>query len=178
MRIHTCNDLKLPASIIAIGAFDGVHKGHQELILSARLQAEKLQVPFVLYTFDPPPKVYFQKVRLLTSLPEKLERLSRLGVQHVIVAPFDTHYALRKAEEFYEELQALNPKGIWVGSDFRFGINRSGNVDLLRERFPVHLLEPVRCGSGEVISSSRIRQLFNEANTLLGWNTDRINESS
>lgn len=96
----------------------------------------------------------------------------------MIVAPFDTHYASREVEEFYDELQALNPKGIWVGDDFRFGVNRTGNVDLLGERFPVHLLEPVRCGSGEIISSSRIRQLFNEADTLLGWNTDSMNEPS
>ncbi len=167
----------MSASVIAIGAFDGVHRGHQELILNARRQAESLQVPLVLYTFDPPPKVYFQKVRLLTPLPEKLDRLSRLGAQHVVVAPFDSQYASREAGQFFDELQELNPKGIWIGSDFRFGINRTGNVDLLREQFSVHMLELVLCKSGEVISSSRIRQLFNEANKLLGWNTDSVNGS-
>lgn len=178
MKIHTCDSLKLPASIIAIGAFDGVHRGHQELILSARRQAEDLKVPLVIYTFDPPPKVYFQKVQLLTPLPEKLDKFSRLGVQHVVVAPFGSQYASRNAEYFFDELRELNPKGIWVGSDFRFGANRNGNVDLLSEQFSVHMLEPVRCISGEIISSSRIRQLFNEANKLLGWNTDSMNESS
>ena len=96
---------------MAIGGFDGVHKGHQKLIDSARRHAEKLQLPFVVYTFDPPPRVFFQEVRLLTPLPEKLNRLRRLGVQHVVIAPFDTLYASRKAEEFHDELQKLNPLG-------------------------------------------------------------------
>ncbi|WP_066255255.1 FAD synthetase family protein [Neobacillus drentensis] len=174
MKIHTYDTLQLSASIVAIGGFDGVHKGHQKLIDSARRHAEKLQLHFVVYTFDPPPRVFFQEVRLLTPLPEKLNRLRRLGVQHVVIAPFDTLYASRKAEEFHDELQKLNPLGIWVGNNFKYGVKRKGNVDLLKEEFAVHILEPVRCASGEIISSSRIRKLFedkiqSEAKQLLGW---------
>ena len=174
MKIHTCNSLKLSASIISLGAFDGVHKGHQKLIDSALRQAEELQIPLVVYTFDPPPRVYFQNVKLLTSLSEKLDRLYRLGVQHTVVAPFDSQYASRKTGQFHKELQELNPVGIWVGKDFKYGFNRQGTVNQLKEQFFVNILDPVRCGSGKIISSTRIRQLFEdkvqtEANQLLGW---------
>jgi riboflavin kinase/FMN adenylyltransferase len=178
LKVYTCESLKLPASVIAIGAFDGVHIGHQKLILNALRQAENLQVPLVVYTFDPPPRVFFQHVHLLTPLPEKLNRLRQLGVQNVIVAPFDSQYASQGAECFLKELQELSPVGIWVGGDFRFGADRTGSVDTLKKHFPVHVLEPVKCKSGEVISSSRIRQLLkdnipSEAYQLLGWDTEK-----
>lgn len=174
MKIHPYQTLQLPKSIVAIGAFDGVHKGHQKLIESAWNQAQILNIPLVVYTFDPPPRVHFQQALQLTTVDEKVGRLNKMGVDHVIIAPFDSVYASRAAEKFYEEIEQIHPQGIWVGTDFRFGAGRKGDIHSLGERFNVHTLEPVCCPKGEVISSSRIRKLIMEnmqqkAEQLLGW---------
>lgn len=176
MQIFSCDSLKLPASVLAIGAFDGVHRGHQQLIRKAKTQADWMQVPLVVYTFDPPPRVYFQKKLQLASLPEKLERLRRLGVDHTVVAPFDTFYASREAEVFLDEIHTMNPVSIWVGKDFKFGANRNGNIDTLKQNFQINSLDLVCCQDGEIISSTRIRHLIAnnmtaKAEQLLGWQT-------
>ncbi|AGK53302.1 FAD synthetase family protein [Bacillus sp. 1NLA3E] len=174
MHIHSDQSLQLPASVMTIGALDGVHYGHQSLIKSAKKRAIDLGVPLVVYTFDPPPRVFFSNVRLLTPLPDKIKRLRILGVDHVVVAPFDIEYVNRNVCSFLEELTDLNPLEVWAGTDFHFGKNRAGNIFTLRNHFVVRVLEPVRCSMGEIISSSRIRSLmnqnlFNEAEQLLGW---------
>lgn len=174
MQVNTPRTLQLPASVLTIGALDGVHRGHQEMIRLARARAKELGVPLVVYTFDPPPRVYFQHTILLSSLPEKLRKLESLGVDHVIVAPFDADYVSKGVGTFLDELAEVNPLEVWEGSDFRFGRNRDGDINTLRERFAVHVVEPVRCPSGKIISSSRIRALLmqdlaEEARELLGW---------
>lgn len=171
--MHPSQTLSLPASVVAIGAFDGVHKGHQALVWGAAETAAKLGVPSVAYTFDPPPKAYFQGAAVLTLLPEKLKKLEALGVEHVVVARFDRVWAARSAQQFIEELEALGPLEVWVGKDFRFGRGRAGDVEILSKRFNVRVPEPVRCRKGEVISSSRVRTLLargatREAQLLLG----------
>ncbi|WP_248923915.1 FAD synthetase family protein [Paenibacillus hamazuiensis] len=174
MHVHAARSLRLPGSVLTIGAFDGVHKAHRELIATARSRADECGVPLVVYTFDPPPKVFFQHTLMLTSREEKLSRLKALGVDHAIVAPFNADYVSRGSAVFIEELEMLNPVEIWEGSDFRFGRDRDGGIDTLREKFAVCILDPVVCQAGCVISSSRIRALienkqWSEAEHLLGW---------
>lgn len=175
LRVLKDKTLKLSASVLTIGALDGVHKGHQTLISRAKMRARKFNVPLVVYTFDPPPRVYFNKsTLLLTPLAEKIKWLSLLGVDYVIVAPFNANFMEREVHSFLTELADLNPLEIWEGHDFQFGKNREGNVDTLRKHFSVQVLEPIRCNSGEIISSSRIRILIKEgmvsqAKQLLGW---------
>ena len=177
LKVLTDKTLKLPASVLTIGALDGVHKGHQTLILRAKKRAKELNVPLVVYTFDPPPRVYFKKSTLqLTPLSEKLKWLSLLGVDYVMVAPFNAKYMEREVNSFLRELADLHPLEIWEGEDFQFGKNRGGDVNTLRQHFSVKVLEPIRCSSGEIISSSRIRLLLMEgmciqAEQLLGWKT-------
>lgn len=91
-----------------------------------------------------------------------------------MVARFDAGYATRGAQAFLDELEALGPSEVWVRRDFRFGGGREGGLEELQARFRSRVLEPVRCGSGEVISSSRVRALMSrgtiaEARVLLGW---------
>lgn len=174
MQVHPPRTLRLPASVLTIGALDGIHRGHQDLIRRAGKRAAELGVPLVVYTFDPPPRVYFQHTIQLSTLPEKLERLRILGADHVVVAPFDADYVTRGVGTFLDELTDLGPVEVWEGSDFRFGRNRDGDIDTLRERFMVHVLDPICCSSGKIISSSRIRTLLMqerqaEAEELLGW---------
>lgn len=86
-----------------------------------------LGVPSVVYTFDPPPCSYFEGAAILTPVQEKLQRLSELGVEHV-VARFDAAYLSRSPRSFIEELAELNPVEVLVGKDFRFGRNREGRL--------------------------------------------------
>ncbi|WP_442599761.1 FAD synthetase [Neobacillus sp. D3-1R] len=174
METHYNTSLTLPSSIVAIGAFDGVHRGHQTVIKQAVQRSKQLKVPSLIYTFDPPPRVYFQGVRVLTPLFEKLARLESLGVDHVFVTSFDQTYAKRSAYEFIESLSKLNPLEINVGEDFRFGFNREGDLNLLKQYFKVKVSKPVCCPNGKTISSTRIRQLISQgdrhlSNLLLGW---------
>lgn len=176
MRVHPSETLKLWDSVVTIGAFDGVHRGHQALVRRAVIRAAQLGVPSVAYTFDPPPRAYFQNAEILTPGPEKTGRLGALGLDHTVLAHFNAAYAARSAEDFLEELAELNPAEIWVGKDFRFGHGQAGDVEMLGRRFAVRVFEPVRCGVGEVISSTRVRSLMSQgfvgnALNLLGWNT-------
>lgn len=174
MKTHVYTTLELPQSIVAIGAFDGVHRGHQAVIRQAVQRGRKLKVPSVVYTFDPPPRVFFQGVRLLTTVEEKISKIEKLGAKHTVVASFDEVYAKQSANEFIETLIKLNPVEILVGGNFRFGKNRQGDVELLERYFKVRVTKPVCCPKGSPISSTRIRQLISDgevalSNALLGW---------
>ncbi|MEW8970353.1 MAG: FAD synthetase [Mesobacillus sp.] len=174
METHIYSSLDLPRSIVAIGAFDGVHRGHQTVIRQAVQRGRKLMVPSVVFTFDPPPRVFFQGARMLTTVAEKLEKIEKLGANHTIVARFDEEYAEKSVYDFIDCLAKLNPAEIMVGGDFRFGKDRMGDVSHLEKYFKVSVTKPVCCSQGSVISSSRIRQLISEgeihlSNALLGW---------
>ncbi|RSD29014.1 FAD synthetase [Mesobacillus subterraneus] len=174
MKAHIYTQLELPQCIVAIGAFDGVHRGHQAVIRQAVQRGRKLNIPSVVFTFDPPPRVFFQGARMLNTVDEKLMKMQKLGVKHTIVARFDEVYTKRSAYDFIDCLVKLNPAEIMVGGDFRFGKDRLGDISLLEKYFNVRVAKPVCCSQGSVISSSRIRQLISEgeihlSNALLGW---------
>ena len=172
--VHPEQTLKLSASVVTIGAFDGVHRGHQHLLRRLVDVARRRGVPAVVYTFDVPPKVAFGRAVQLTPPEEKIRRLSLLGLDHVIMAGFNAEYAARPAEDFVDELRRLNPRELWVGEDFRFGKGRSGDIDTLRRNFRVSTLHDVTCRAGDRISSTTLRRLFAEgrsedARKLHGW---------
>ncbi|MCM3617570.1 FAD synthetase family protein [Sutcliffiella horikoshii] len=174
MLIHGAGKVSLPRSIVTIGAFDGVHRGHQTLIKGIAQRGRMLKVPSVVYTFDPPPRAFFQNARTLSPIHEKIRRMQVLGLDHCIVAAFNQDFLQQTAYQFIDELQQLNPVEIVVGKDFRFGRNRTGDITLLKECFKVRVIEPVFCSKGKVISSTRIRELVGrgenqQAFSLLGW---------
>lgn len=174
MEKHVDETLTLPGSVIAFGAFDGVHQGHQAVIKEAVIKARILGVPSLVYTFDPPPRHCFQGARILTPVPQKLVRLEQLGIDHVVMARFDELYASRHPLDFVNKLMNLNPLEITVGEDFRFGNNRKGDIKLLAQYFRVQITQSVCCSDGMLISSTRIRQLISQGEmqqsySLLGW---------
>ncbi|HEX2496389.1 MAG TPA: riboflavin biosynthesis protein RibF [Gaiellaceae bacterium] len=138
---------------MAIGTFDGVHRGHRRVIQAAKAA----NLPTTVLTFDPHPRVVLgNQVELLTTLERRLELLGELGVETLVV-PFTPELALATPEEFAELiLRPLGTKVVVAGANFRFGRGRSGDLDTLAELgFDVR---PVPLVEG--ISSSRIRQLL------------------
>ena len=148
---------------LAIGIFDGVHRGHQALIEEAKADAKKTGGTAVVMTFEPHPMMFFQRSEppLRLSSPRHKELLlERQGVTHLAVLPFEASRAGQTAEEFVEDLRgACRPLGgIVVGADWKFGKGRGGDVALLKRLggFEVDGIPAVAIG-GEVISSTAIR---------------------
>lgn len=154
---------------VAVGTFDGVHLGHREVIDGSES----------VLTFDPHPVSVVapqHTPKLLTRPQRKAELIASLGVQEMIVIPFDAAFAKRSAEEFVDEVlvQALAARQVAVGENFRFGHKAQGDARLLAadERFST-LVYPLLEVDGEIVSSSHIRGLLlagdvAEARRLLG----------
>ena len=153
-------------SVVAIGVFDGVHRGHQVLLAHARAQARAVGVPAVVLTFDPHPSEVVHPqypTPLLCPLAHRVERLLQHGADIVVVQPFTEAFARLSAERFITQilLEQLHAQVVVVGEDFRFGHKQQGTVALLKQvgQFEVIAVPPVSDETGERISSTRIRQL-------------------
>ncbi len=155
---------------VTIGAFDGLHRGHQALIGQMVDEAHAAGQAAVVITFFPHPSVVLRGRRpsfYLSTPEEKVDYLARLGVDAVVTHPFNQAVASITAAEFVERLvQYARLSRLWVGADFALGHNREGDVNYLRaageqQGFDVHVMEPVLI-DGEVISSTRIRQTLRD----------------
>lgn len=174
--------LALRGSAVAIGAFDGLHLGHQALIGRALARARERQLEPVVLSFEPLPREYFQRAlgvpRLMTAR-EKIERLRAMGVDHVGLLRFDRALSETSAEDFVRELlvERLAAREVWIGPDFRFGHGRRGDLAMLEAMgselgFSAHTIDPVSVG-GERVSSTRVRAALSQgdhatAHALLG----------
>ena len=127
--VHDPGQLEMRPRAVAIGSFDGVHRGHRAVIDAAR--ATGLE-PTVI-TFDPHPRIALgNKVELLTTLERRVELLGDTGVADVLVAGFTSELQQRTPEEFAElYLRATGVEAVVAGADFRFGVRRSGDLALL-----------------------------------------------
>jgi riboflavin kinase / FMN adenylyltransferase len=160
-----------PGSVICIGAFDGLHRGHQALIEHARLRAREENHDLVALSFEPLPREFFSTdtppPRLL--LPRaKFEGMAKLGCDVVGLLRFNAQLSSMSAEDFIEHVlvRRLNAKEVWVGPEFRFGKGRRGDIAMLQMLgaafgFTAHEISPVLF-EGERVSSTRLRlQLAN-----------------
>ena len=166
--LHAISDLTaLPGPVhLAIGFFDGVHTGHQEVIRRAQTAAAADGGAVVVATFDPHPMKFLRPgtaPRLLTSTLHKSLILGQLGVTHLLIIPFDSTLAALTPDQFIGTLAAAaRPLGsITVGYNWAFGKDRGGNVDTLTALgktlgFQVHGLPPVIVAD-EPVSSTRVR---------------------
>lgn len=173
MRVfHSLSEVPIgKGSVVAIGNFDGCHLGHVSLLTELATAAEKLSLPATVLTFYPHPVVVLNpKVKLerLTTTAEKLAQLEALGIDQVLVEPFDAELAKLTAEEFFSRyLQGgLSAKSVHVGFNFFFGRDRKGDTDTLRslcEKTGISLTvsNAVDVG-GERVSSSVIRKYVRE----------------
>ncbi|GAA5334340.1 riboflavin biosynthesis protein RibF [Thermus hydrothermalis] len=165
-------DVPKGPKVVAVGSFDGVHLGHQYLLRQALAEAKALKEPLLVYTFDPPTKVFTRGEGFLMDLTEKVEALRGVGVELILAVPFNEAFAQRPAEAFLEDLRALGASRIYVGEDFRFGRGRAGGVEELSRVAPTRIVPLLTLG-GEAVKSSRIRALLlegrvEEARHLLG----------
>jgi len=161
----------LKGGIVAIGNFDGVHRGHQALIAAAR--AEAGGSPLLVLAFEPHPQEFFRprpdSIRL-TPLRSKARLLADLKVDALFALTFDRAMAMMSAEDFVRHVLvgALDAKKVVVGPDFEFGKGRAGNLATLRQMgaelgFSVICFDMVTEGAAEKISSTRIRAALKDA---------------
>ena len=167
-------------SALTIGAFDGVHRGHQALIRALVAHAHAVAMRALVVTFDPLPLQFFAQPHdvLLTSIEERAAYLARLGVDGVVVLTFDQALADTSAYDFITlMLRHLHMADLWIGPDFALGRERLGDAQALQRMgdargFTVHAMEPF-CWQGVSVRSTRIRDLLSDgeierATALLG----------
>lgn len=183
MKIYTPKDFPLPfETVITIGSFDGIHLAHKALFEETKKLANLLNVKPVVVSFDPHPRTVLfpeSNLKLLTTLEEKLYLLSLLEIENLVLIPFTKTLSELSHDLFVQEyiVDKIKAKGIIVGSNFRFGKFRKGDVDYLNKvakkyNFIVKAIPSIML-NGVIISSSAIRNLIEKgniesANELLG----------
>lgn len=168
--------------VITLGNFDGIHLGHQALITRLKLVAKAKLLPTVVMLFEPQPLEFLRPDAApsrLMSFQEKYRFIQALGIDYVVVIPFNQTFANMSAQNFVEDglIKQLKAQYIVVGDDFRFGAKRQGSADLLKqyadngfftlESLPSYIVE------GQRVSSTAIRNAlyaddFAQAKLLLG----------
>ena len=174
--------------VVTVGNFDGVHLGHQYILQQLRVRADILQIKNCVISFEPLPREFFSGFKCnprLSNLREKYQFLQDNKVDQLLCVPFNKTFSSYTANHFIEYIliQKLAIKHILVGEDFRFGCDRSGNLEKLYQagsqagftvaRAPTFIIDGIR------VSSTRIRQLLHEGNCvrashLLGRNFSLI----
>lgn len=173
---------KIRDIVLALGNFDGVHVGHQKLILEALKYARKKKLPCFAMTFDPHPQEVVSPGRglcLLTTLPERIALMRSLGVDGVIIKEFSREISKLPPEKFIYDflVRHLKVKKVFIGYDFAFGHKRAGTVSILKKLggkygFAINAVRPVTA-HGHIVKSSTIRDMltrgdFGKAIKLLG----------
>lgn len=163
---RSLEDISLQKSWLTIGVFDGVHRGHQEILAKLTAGAHENGAPAVVLTFWPHPGVVLGKrahLKSLTTPEERADLLGALGVDVVVTQPFTPEFAELPSLGFMSLVsRRLGLRSLWIGYDFALGHNREGDLERLTEigselGYGVQAIGPVRSGE-DVLSSSLIRQ--------------------
>src|SRR5215468_2467405 len=159
-------------AVVAVGNFDGVHRGHQALIAEARRLADERGAPLGVLAFEPHPQEFFRpspESFRLTPFRTKARLIADLGADVMFALAFDAEMAARSAQDFVLDVLVggLGAAHVVIGADFQFGRGRSGNVTVLSymgemEGFGVTVFEPVAVTGSEKISSTRIRDALKQ----------------
>ncbi|MEH7335582.1 bifunctional riboflavin kinase/FAD synthetase [Neobacillus drentensis] len=161
-----------PPLAMALGYFDGVHRGHQQVILEAKKQAEDKGFQSAVMTFDPHPSVVLgkgeQHVQYITPLSEKIKIIEGLGIDYLFIVHFTAEFANLLPQEFIDQFViGLNVKHVVAGFDFSYGRMGKGTMETLpfhsREEFS-YTIVPKFSEGNEKVSSTRIRKMLKEGN--------------
>ena len=159
------------SSVVTIGTFDGVHKGHQK-VFNKVINASKLSnLSSVVLTFFPHPRIILNKyndVKMIDTLDEKIDHLEKIGIDHLIIHPFDKKFSLLSADQFIKEylVDKLKLKHIIIGYDHRFGKGREASITDLKEYSSEFNFVVDEIDAQEIekiaVSSTKIRKSINE----------------
>ncbi len=179
-------------SLILVGNFDGLHSGHQKLFKEAQKYKNKFKIKIGVVTFDPIPKMFFNKEiknYRISNFNQKVSYLNKFGVDFLINKTFNKKFSKIKSKDFIKKIifKKLNAKYIFVSNNFRFGYKREGDVNLLKNYqsiFSYKLIKPAPLKKNKkIISSTYIRKLLeggnlNEANKYLtrNWTIEGVVE--
>ena len=126
------------SSVVTIGTFDGVHKGHQKIFKKVINASKQSNLSSVVLSFFPHPRIILNKyndIKMIDTLDEKIDHLEKIGIDHLIIHPFDKKFSLLSADQFIKEylVEKLKLKHIVIGYDHRFGKGREASVTDLKE---------------------------------------------
>jgi riboflavin kinase/FMN adenylyltransferase len=164
-NLSEINNIKRP--VLTIGTYDGVHLGHQKILNFLKQKAKEVNGESVVFTFYPHPRMVLHpndhNLELLQTIDERIEKLSKIGIDHLIVFPFNKAFSRLSAVEFVRDVlvNQINIHTLVVGYDHQFGRNREGTKDVLNELAPIYNFNVVEIPAflkDEVkISSTKIR---------------------
>ena len=181
---HTLDEVtKIRKPVLTPGTFDGVHLGHQSILQKLKEKANLIEGETVVFTFHPHPRIALHPndhgLALIQTIDDRIKKLEQLGIDHLILCPFDKEFSRIAAIDFVRNILVgkLHIHTLVIGYNHQFGRNREGNIDLLRELAPAfgfHVDEiPAHVENEIQVSSTKIREAIStgqvkEANAMLG----------
>lgn len=174
---------KIPKAVVTSGTFDGVHQGHQKILSRLQEISKNVQGETVVLTFWPHPRMIVsedsQNLQLLSTIDEKIQLFEALGIDHLIITPFTRSFSELSSSEFIQQVlvDCIGTKKFVIGYDHRFGRNREGSFEFLKQVAPSYGFDVEEIPRQDIdalaISSTRIRKALlrgevTEANELLG----------
>ena len=163
-------------TIVTIGTFDGVHIGHQKIIEKLIQETKKADCESLILTFFPHPKMVLNgssSIKLLNTINEKSSLLEKMGLDNLVIHPFDKKFSNLSAEEFVKTIlvDSFNLKKIIIGYDHRFGNNRAANIDDLISFGKKYDFEVEQISAQEIdsvsVSSTKIRDAISDGNMIV-----------
>ena len=174
---HSINEFNSSKkTILTLGTFDGVHIGHRKILEKLTQNTRNGEYESLVLTFFPHPRMVLKgqsEVKLLNTISEKIDLLEKLGVQNLVIHPFDETFSQLTAEEFVKTVlvEKFHIQKIIIGHDHRFGKNRTANIDDLIEFGKQYHFEVEQISVQEIndvsISSTKIRNALKEGNMAL-----------
>lgn len=166
-------------AVITIGSFDGVHSGHQKILVRVKNLAEEIDGESVVITFYPHPRNIIdsadQEINVLNTLDEKINLLEKIGIKNMVVVPFSFEFSQQAPREYIENfiIACFHPSYIVIGYDHRFGLNRGGDINMFREYEDQDHFKVIEIPKQEIddiaVSSTKIRK------ALLAGNIEEAN---
>lgn len=171
----------LDGSVVTIGVFDGVHRGHQRLVTSTADKARELGVPAVMVTFDPHPRAIFDPQNtppLLATVEQRAVSAARYGIDAMLVIAFDEEITSWDPEEYFRNvlLETLGAKAVVVGENFTFGSQASGTSDTMRELGEKYDVDVTV--HGLLVDEGDVEEGSSSHTVCSSWIRDRLSEGN